>query len=250
MWHIDRGFVDIAYWTRAGRSLVRNSRNLSFLLDVARSGIRADERPKAPSLYLLDLYPDAEDLTVDLGAARYRRSNLDPMEQFAVCAIAQLRKPTMVFEFGTFDGATTLLLARNLPSARIVTLDLDRVQAQSATVEDEIANARDGVGSRFAGSAESARIEQLLGDSRQFDFSPWYGAIDLVIVDAGHDYACASADTTTALRLVRPGGVVVWDDYTTGWPDVVRAVDETGRKIFHLAGTDLAVLDEQVFPPS
>lgn len=249
MWQIERGLVDIAYWTKAGRSLLRHSRNLSFLRDLARSGIRADEQPKAPSLYLLDLYPEAEDLTVDLGAVRYRRSNLDPMEQFAVCAIAQLRKPTVVFEFGTFDGATTMLLARNLPRARIVTLDLDPIQAQAATVEDEIANARDGAGSRFARSAESARIEQLLGDSRHFDFSPWYGAIDLVIVDAGHDYACVSADTTTALRLVRSGGVVVWDDYTRGWPDVVRAVDEAGRRIFHLAGTDLAVLDEQVFPP-
>jgi predicted O-methyltransferase YrrM len=185
---------------------------------------------------------------VELGKVTYRRSNFDPMEQFAIGAIAKLHKSTAVFELGTFDGATTLLLARNLPDALITTLDLAPGHAEAASVEDELANALDGVGRRFAGLPESARIQQLLGDSREFDFSPWFGTIDLVIVDAGHDYECVAADTATALQLVRPGGVIIWDDYTPGWPDVVRAVDEMGRKVFHLAGTDLAVLDELVFP--
>ena len=240
--------MDARYWTRAARSLVRNAREPGFLLDVARSGLRADATPKARSCELLDLYPGIEHASVDLGRVTYKRSNLDPMEQFAVCAIAQLRQPSTIFELGTFDGATTLLLARNVPGARIFTLDLDSAVAATATVEDELENAHAGVGSRFADAPEATRIEQLLGDSRLFDFSPWFGSIDFVIVDAGHEYECAVADTTNAFRLVRPGGVVVWDDYMTAWPGVVRAVDESGRSIFHVAGTDLAIFDEHISP--
>jgi predicted O-methyltransferase YrrM len=239
--------MDMTYWIRAGRSFLHHARTPGFLADVARSGLRADTEPKAPTRSIFDVYPAAEGKTVELGTIGYRISNVDPMEQFCLVAIARLRQPRTVFELGTYDGTTTMLLARNLPDACILTLDLDPALASIATVDGEIDNARSGVGSRFIGHPEAQRIEQLIGDSRSFDFSPWFGSIDLVIVDAGHEYESASADTATAFQLLRPGGVIVWDDYVTGWPGVVRAVDESGRKVFHLAGTDLAVYDEQAF---
>ena len=185
-------------------------------------------------------------MAINLGVVEYRRSNLDPMEQFALAAIARLRQPRTIFELGTYDGATTLLLARTAPHARILTLDLDPTLASAATVADEVENARTGVGSRYAGRPEADRIEQLFGDSRRFDFSPWLGTVDLVLVDAGHEYDSVAVDTATAFRLLRCNGVVVWDDYMVGWPGVVRAVDESQRNIFHLAGTDFAVYDERV----
>jgi hypothetical protein len=39
-----------------------------------------------------------------------------------------------------------------------------------------------------------------------------------------------------ALKLVRPGGVVVWDDFGPYWPGVQRAVFDLSRKykIYHL----------------
>ena len=35
----------------------------------------------------------------------------------------------------------------------------------------------------------------------------------MVIVDGGHSYEVAKSDTQNALRLVRNGGIIVWDDY-------------------------------------
>lgn len=239
--------MDLKYWGRAARSFARHLGTPGFLTDVARSGLHADTEPKAPILSILDAYPGAEGLAIDLGTISYRRSNLDPMEQFSLAAIARLREPRMIFEFGTYDGATTLLLMRNVPSARILTLDLDRALASTATVSGEADNAHSGVGSRFAGDPEAQRIEQLFGDSRTFDFSQWFGKVDLVIVDAGHDYDCAVADTKTSFRLLRPGGIIVWDDYMTGWPGVLRAVDGSGRRVFQLANTNLAIYDQQVY---
>jgi predicted O-methyltransferase YrrM len=104
---------------------------------------------------------------------------------------------------------------------------------------------RHGVGSRFQGLAEAERITQLLGDSRSFDFSPWAGTIDLVLVDAGHEWDAVAADTRTAQALLAPGGVIVWDDYMTTWPDVIRAVDACALPTFHLARSDFAIHDSR-----
>lgn len=238
--------MDSAYWRTAAVSLARNTRSTpGFATDLLRSGLVRDARPKAPSLFMLDAYPEIEGVTVELGEITYRLSNLDPTEQYVLAALARLRQPARIFEMGTYDGATTLLLARNAPNASIYTLDLAPESAVKASVAHEAENAAAGAGMRFAGGPESARITQLYGDSRAFDFSPWAGTIDLVLVDAGHDYDCAKPDTDNAFRLLAPGGLILWDDYVVGWPGVVRAVDESRRAIKRFASTDLAFYDDR-----
>jgi hypothetical protein len=49
---------------------------------------------------------------------------------------------------------------------------------------------------------------------------------DFVYVDAGHDYASASADMAAWWPKIRPGGFLGGHDYDAGWPDVIRAVNE------------------------
>lgn len=57
------------------------------------------------------------------------------------------------------------------------------------------------------------RVELFIGDSRNLGLSPLYAKIGMVIVDGGHSYQVAKADTQNALRLVQPSGVIIWDDY-------------------------------------
>jgi len=42
---------------------------------------------------MLDLYPEIEGLTVDLGSISFRRQNLDPLERFFLAALVALRQP-------------------------------------------------------------------------------------------------------------------------------------------------------------
>jgi predicted O-methyltransferase YrrM len=221
-------------------------RDFRFTKELLSFGLTYEQRPKAPMADLFTLFPDAEDLPVDMGVVRYRRSNVNPFELFTLKAVVMLLRPARIFELGTFDGATTLALAQSAPEAEVLTLDLpDSAVAHDASDAGEMENLhRGGVGSRFSGTAESARITQLRGDSTTFDFSPYTGSVDLVFVDACHDYPYVRADSQTALRLVSPGGVVMWHDYQRGWPGVVRAVDEVtaGRDVHHVAGTDFAVV--------
>lgn len=48
----------------------------------------------------------------------------------------------------------------------------------------------------------------------------------IVYIDASHDYGSVVSDINAWLPKVRKGGCVCGDDYISGWPEVVRAVDD------------------------
>lgn len=50
--------------------------------------------------------------------------------------------------------------------------------------------------------------------------------MEVVYVDGAHHYEAALADTHTALKLIRYGGMIVWQDYGNygDYNDVMRAI--------------------------
>lgn len=242
------------YWLEAGRSIARNLKYKDFRRNFANAGLHYEHETKLPIRSVLDEYPDASMLPIEMGTVAYSRNNLDPMERYVLSVAVALTHPKRIFEIGTFDGATTLMLAKMATEAEIFTLDLPPESAGTATVSAEVANAQKGVGSRFHGTAEAERISQLFGDSRRFDYGPWLGSIDLVLIDGGHEYQCVKSDTENAHRLISPRGVIIWDDYNPGWPGVVRAVEESSpdpkEHLVHIASTDFAVFRRRELPHS
>lgn len=158
------------------------------------------------------------------------------LELVALAYLMQVLRPRRIFELGTFIGRTTRLLALNSPpEAQILTLDLPR---------DRVTH---DIGVDFRNTPEAAKITQLQGDSRSFDYSPWQGQCDFIWVDACHDYPFVVQDTKAALRLRTAGGWIAWHDYrhTAWWSGVTRAVRElaeTHPGIRHIRGTTMAVL--------
>ena len=233
------------YWGRAVRSFARHARNKAFLREVLTAGLRADEEPRALPVPFIPSYREAKQQVVPMGDVRYMVWNMDPLEQFSLAALAGVRRPERIFEIGTFDGSTTMLLARMVPQAQIYTLDLPPGHVDGL---NEIALAEvDGTGSRFRDTPEAQQITQLYGDSREFDFTPYYKEMDMVVVDGGHEADCVRADTENALKMVSPGGIVVWDDYTPRWPAVIKAVDDAAQRhgllVVRLINTDIALFD-------
>jgi Methyltransferase domain len=49
---------------------------------------------------------------------------------------------------------------------------------------------------------------------------------DLIYIDAGHEHDEVYMDLSLYYNLLRPGGVMVCDDYTDGWPGVVSAINQ------------------------
>ena len=164
-----------------------------------------------------------------------------------LAALATALECDAIFEFGTYMGETSWLLAHNLPKARIFTLDLpgpDAVDKARLDITDPEYFATWDRGARFRGTEEGQRITQLLGDSATFDFSPYLGKIDLVYVDASHSYSYVRSDTEAALAMLSETGTIVWDDYTY-YPGIYKYLNELApsldRPIYHLLGTRLAL---------
>ena len=160
------------------------------------------------------------------------------VELLTVAAICRQRRPKRVLEIGTFTGATSLLIAMNVgQDDQIFSLDLPPTESVGYVA-----------GSSFVGTPYAHKITQLYGDSREFDFSPWYGTIDLVFIDANHTYPFVKADSDTAFKLLAPGGVVMWDDYIwlPEYPECAGVAEylhdlSTHKTCFQLRDTRLAV---------
>ncbi len=68
------------------------------------------------------------------------------------------------------------------------------------------------------------------------------GACDLVFVDGSHALSYVLSDSRKALRLVRPGGLVLWHDYRGPMlPGVYEGLNQLARELLlvHIAGTSL-----------
>ena len=179
--------------------------------------------------------------TVSPPEARHAWS-LHAADQLVLQAIVAGRGVRTAFEIGTFNGGTTRVLAEALPEdGQVWTLDLPPADFDATQAPEAFKGA--DVGRVYASSPAVSKITQLLGNSASFDFSPYYGKCDLVLVDGGHEYEHGVDDTRTAYRLVAPGGVILWDDFQPYWHGLVRGiVDAAGkRQPRRLLGTSLGV---------
>lgn len=175
--------------------------------------------------------------------------NTSLAEQVVILSLAAALESRTVFEFGTFDGRSAANLAINLdPDAKIMTIDLPARDMADAALpigqHDVKYIMKEASGGKFKGIHN---VTQLWGDTAKFDFSPWFGQCDLVFVDACHAYEYVLNDSEIALRLIRPGGVVLWHDYA-GFAGVTRALNQLFQQdsrfagLRHIDGTSLCVL--------
>jgi hypothetical protein len=161
------------------------------------------------------------------------------------------KRARLMFEFGTASGRTTYLWARNSPpGARVVTLTLGPTETGAYRREDGDAESdtRHALEeSRFStfyytNTPVASKVTQLYGDSKTFDERPWEGQCDLVFVDGSHARSYVENDSRKALRLARPGGLLLWHDYRGPvLPGVYDTLNALARELplVHVAGTSL-----------
>ena len=166
--------------------------------------------------------------------------------------LAVLSKSAKVmFEFGTCTGRTTYLWARNSPpDARIITLTLKpgefsdyRREPGDTAGETRVALEESAFDSFYYSETPVAgKVTQCFGDSKTFDEGPWAGQCDLVFVDGSHALSYVLSDSRKALRLVKPGGLVLWHDYRGGRvPGVFQGLNQLARELplVHIDKTSL-----------
>lgn len=208
-------------------------REREIAIDVRRFG-----RHAAATLQVrrfAELFPPVGgEIVLPLDAARSTDTwELPGLERCTLAAIVRSVAPARVFEFGTYLGASTLLMAMNAPPhAKLTTLDLDPARREAYFRVAGVQRLRDfETGVLFKATPVAPRIHQRYGDSGEIDFSEYAKSIDLVFVDGDHSYAQVGLDTRAALQMLKPGGTILWDDYTTGTTGVVRCLNELAQRV-------------------
>ena len=159
--------------------------------------------------------------------------NVQPYELIVISTICNYLKPGLVFEFGTFNGMTTLHFAMNSPeSARVVTVDLDPGDPRRELVNDDTYYISDNqVGQMFHDAVERSKIEQIFADTTTFNHSQYQGKADLIFVDAGHEYDLVRSDTEKALDMLAPNGVILWHDYVFSHYGVYTLLNQLSQSL-------------------
>lgn len=145
-------------------------------------------------------------------------------ETQVLSALVRYLKPKRIFEIGTYHGFTTLHMATNSPEDCLVyTLDLPPGYDQSAREEvrqfaySDLLVMKLSVESFhkriFKNRPENAKIRELFGNSMKFDFSPYYGQMDIVFVDGNHTFPFIHSDTENAIKMLSPQGIIIWHDF-------------------------------------
>ena len=198
------------------------------VLDAAR-GWRFAAPGGLPRAALVDIFDGIESTRSEATPANRHFFDLPYAERFVLDLLVRHSAAQRVFEFGTFRGSTTKLLAEAVgPGGEVHTIDLP-VGRGAAAHQELIGEELDDLDA--ADRAAMSDIVVHRADTRTFDFERFRDGFDLVFVDASHKYADVMTDSRNAFRIVRPGGVVVWDDYHAGEPGVVRALCDLAEEL-------------------
>jgi predicted O-methyltransferase YrrM len=173
-----------------------------------------------------------------------------------LATIASAVKPKKIFETGTFRGVGTLTMALNAPQAEIYTLDLPEhageteIETLSKGDREWVRLSRTSTGFAFQNHPAAIRIHQLRGNSLTFEPCSELTNTDLCFIDGGHSYECIKADTETALKILSPNGVIVWDDYTWFIDGVRKYLTELRQTLplYRIAGSQLVIYHRKPMP--
>jgi hypothetical protein len=203
---------------------------------------------------LRDLFPTAEVPQTIVYSPLGSGAGLTYNEIVNLCTLTQILAPRVIFEIGTFRGATTRALARHAPpECTIYTLDLPPEEYGKTSLkqhDSDILNVllshdhKPEIGDIYLKDPNAChRINQLLGSSDLFDYAPYHGQVDLFFIDGAHSYDFIASDTANALKCLSEKGVVVWHDFKGGFRGILRFFREFSQThdLYHLIDTSLVL---------
>jgi len=209
-----------------------------------------------PTVNLADVFPaeiENAGIYLEKFLGHWGNSSIETVAKVAL--MCKFLQPKKIFEFGTYNGMTTRQMVLNTPAeTQIYTLDLPPGSAQKTHFQlskldqivsdvflDKFGNT---IGSYFKDAAEQTKITQIFADSSDYDYTPYKKQIDLIFIDAAHDYENKKSDSENALKMLTDDGLIIWDNYADVLnPDVTRYLFELAQQLplYHLRNTYLVV---------
>lgn len=126
----------------------------------------------------------------------------------------------LIVEIGTYHGRSTRFFSLANPEVKIITIDIVKNPGGAG-------HPRHPEGGLFIDKAvlERGNIFQIVGESGEI-VKGFNWKIDLLFIDGGHTYADVKRDRTVWPPFVKPGGYIIFHDYCSRHPGVIKAVDE------------------------
>lgn len=144
-------------------------------------------------------------------------------------------RPRLIVEIGVWKGASALSMASHLRELRIDGVVI-AVDTWLGSWDHWLDDAWDGVVSlgEFMGNVVACRLTdyvvplRLDSGNAAMVVQNRLGQVDMIHLDAAHDYTSVAFDLLRWWPVLRPGGTFIGDDYYDDghWPDVKRATDE------------------------
>jgi predicted O-methyltransferase YrrM len=153
--------------------------------------------------------------------------------------ISQL-KPQIIYEIGTYKGKSAIHMANltrkyQISNAKVICIDTWLGSAEHGHADQDLKRVHGypTMYYQFLANVMHTNNQNVIVPIPQ-DAISYYRVMkenksyaDLIFVDGGHFYESVSVDIKLYWELVKPGGIMLGDDYCPkAWPDVVQAVHE------------------------
>jgi predicted O-methyltransferase YrrM len=168
----------------------------------------------------------------------------------AVLTLLAHVRPRRVLEIGTALGHMTANLTEWSPDdALVYTIGIVQGMEQFSIAEQRYeVPSKEELGKFTNHFGKASKVIAVVGDSLQCDFTQ-FAPLDFAFIDGAHDKAHVLGDTRNAYSVLRPGGCIVWHDFTCGasWLEVRQALAEAAlpEPITHIEGSAVAFLIKQ-----
>jgi len=145
-----------------------------LFLDIIETGFKTDYRPQ----WLKDMVP-----------------RVNWHYYHALNVLAKQTNPKLLVELGTKTGTGALHFRFGSPTAKIITVDIERP-----------------IHPRFTAKMDEKEIQAVICDSTKYAEQVENGTVDILFIDANHIYKSLMADITAWIPKMAPGGIVLIDD--------------------------------------
>jgi len=175
---------------------------------------------------------------------------LCPRDLAFLLAIAKRAQAKHVLEIGTYNGRTTLELAKLDSVVSVETVDLPDEPVLDESHDDHHLIAKREVGSAYLGHPEARKITQYRMDSKQLSHWPGLPHLDrdLFWIDGAHTYGACKWDSETCLGMAsHTKGTIVWHDCDPTHQGVVKAIECLRQSQAHIeryGPMDIRVIEE------
>lgn len=133
------------------------------------------------------------------------------------CGYLNAHRPTLaLLEIGSWEGRSTCWFLDNLPNSRITCID-----TFAGGIEHQILDGLHAIEQTFRKNTQEYgnRVRVLKGRSADMLFQAGGATLyDIIYVDGSHTSWDALTDIVMSYQLLKPGGIMLIDDYLGGQP--------------------------------